>query len=81
MKASDESCILSTMHFVSNQAKQYNMSPILTFDQPLYWKRIKIQTNEDNTSPLKEIILRLGGLHTSMSFLGAIGHLMTSSGK
>ena len=29
MKLSDESCILSTMHFVTEQAKHYNMSPTL----------------------------------------------------
>ena len=80
MKSSDESCILSTMHFVTDQAKRYDSSPILTFDQPLYWKGIEIQQNENDSSPLKEIVFRLGGLHTSMSFLGSIGHLMTSTG-
>ncbi len=80
MKSSDESCILSTMHFVAEQAKRYSMSPILTFDQPLYWKGIEIQHSEDNSSVLKKIVLRLGGLHTTMSFLGSIGHIMTSSG-
>ena len=80
MKSSDESYILSTMHFVTEQARRYNTSPILTFDQPLYWKGVEIQQSLDDTSPLKEILLRLGGVHTSMSFLGSIGHLMTSSG-
>ena len=31
-------------------------------------------------SPLREIILVLGGFHTEMSFLGAIGSLMAGSG-
>ena len=55
------------------------MSPILTFDQPLYWKGIETQLSKDDTSVLKKIAFRLGGLHTTMSFLGSIGH-MTSSG-
>ena len=55
-------------------------TPILTFDQPLFQKALDIITNEEVDSPLKSIILRLGGLHTCMSFLGAIGHLMSSSG-
>eukprot|EP00794_Sanderia_malayensis_P020950 gene20950-23000_t len=80
MKSSDESCIMSTMHFVAEQAERYNMSPILTFDKPLYWKGIEIQLSEDDSSVLKKIVLRLGGLHTTMSFLGSIGHIMTSSG-
>ena len=36
--------------------------------------------NKDDTSPLKDIVFRLGGLQTSMSFLGSIEHFMTSSG-
>ena len=66
-------------HFVTEQAKCYNMSPILTFDQPLYWKGIEIQLSEDDINVLKKIVFRLGGLHTTMSFLGSIGHIMTSS--
>ncbi|WAR21610.1 hypothetical protein MAR_015584 [Mya arenaria] len=31
-------------------------------------------------SDLNNIVLRLGGFHTEMSFLGAIGHLMAGSG-
>ena len=31
-------------------------------------------------SDLSKIVLRLGGFHTEMSFLGCIGHLMASSG-
>ena len=80
MKSTDYSCILSTMHFVSNQAQKYNKSPILTFDQPLYWKALEIQMSEDDSSCIKHIVLLLGGFHTCMSFLGSIGHLMTGSG-
>ena len=35
MKSSNESCVLPTM-YVSNQAKQYNVDAISTFNQPLY---------------------------------------------
>ena len=45
MKSSNESCILSTKYFVSNQAKQYNVDAILTFDLPLNWKALEIQNN------------------------------------
>ena len=80
MKASDESCILSTMHFVCEQAKKY-VTLILTFDQPLYWKGIKIQMNEDDTRELKRIFFRLSGLHTEMSFSGAVAGLLNSSSR
>ena len=52
----------------------------MTFDQPLYQKAYEIQRKESENSELKRIVLRLGGLHTCMSFLGSIGHFMSSSG-
>ena len=80
MKSSNESCIYSTMIFISQQSKKFNTSPILTFDQPLWWKSVAIQNSEPPDSELKAIVLRLGGLHMQMSFMGAMGHLMSGSG-
>ncbi len=39
-----------------------------------------IVKSEPEESDLRGIVLRLGGFHTEMSFLGCIGHLMGSSG-
>ena len=39
-----------------------------------------IVESEPEESDLRGIVLRLGGFHTEMSFLGSIGHLMDSSG-
>lgn len=39
-----------------------------------------IVASESHDSAIKSIVLRLGGLHLEMSFLGSIGHLMASSG-
>lgn len=36
--------------------------------------------SEKETSFLRKIVLRLGGFHTLMSFLGSLGHLMGGSG-
>jgi hypothetical protein len=80
MNPSEPSCIFSTMQFVSKQASRYKCSPILTFDQPLYWKAFTIRENEEHSSPLKRIILRLGGFHMTMSYLGAVGHIMNGTG-
>ena len=46
LKANDETCIFSTMHFIVGQAKKYNADPILTFDQSLYQKSYEIQWKE-----------------------------------
>ena len=80
MNASDMSCIYSTLYFVCRQAKQCGVTPILTFDQPLYWKASMIQLVESTGSCVKSAVIILGGLHLQMSFLSSIGHLMGGSG-
>ena len=56
------------------------MIPIITFDQPLYWKASEIIANAPDNSHLKEIVLLLGCFHTLMNFLGAVGYLMNGTG-
>ena len=80
MSSSDPSCIYSTLHFVSSHAKRYNSIPIITFDQPLWWKAFQIILQENEGSDLKSIVVRLGGFHTQMSFLESIGFLMNGYG-
>ena len=80
MDPSDLTCIYSTLKFVCAEAKRLGVSPILTFNQSLWRKAILITSGEPQSSNLREIVLRLGGLHMEMSFLGCIGHLMAGSG-
>ncbi|CAG2232857.1 unnamed protein product [Mytilus edulis] len=39
-----------------------------------------IVQNEPTTSSLKSLVLKLGGFHAEMSFVGSIGYLMSGSG-
>ena len=80
MEPSNMTCIYSTLIFISEQAKHYSKTPIVTFDQPLWWKALMIVANEPQQSHLKSIVLRPGGLHIQMSFLDCIGYLMACSG-
>ena len=80
LNPSDESCIYTTLHFVCKEAHKNKCTPILTFDQPLYWKAMMLIQNEPKDSPLKSLVLKLGGFHTEMSFVGCIGYLMSGSG-
>ena len=80
MNPSDLSCINSTLHFICEQSGKNNVTPVVTFDQPLFWKATTIINNSPVTSPLRKVVLRLGGFHTEMSFLGSIGHIMMGSG-
>lgn len=80
LSPSSATCLYSTMLYIARQSLQYDNTPVLTFDQPLYWKSRLIIESEPPASPLKKIVLMLGGFHMKMSFLGSIGHLMTGSG-
>lgn len=76
----DPSCILSTLNFILEHAEIHNCQPIITFDQPLYYKSVIIISNSEENSPLRKIVVRLGTFHTEMSYLGAIGQIMSGSG-
>ena len=73
------SCIYSTLKCVSSQAGKYNVTPGLTFDQPSYWKAPTKIRSQPTDNALKDVVLRLGGFHMEMSFLGSIGNLMAGS--
>jgi hypothetical protein len=72
----DVNCILSTLIFIEEQATAMNVpEPCITFDQPLFVKALDIVL----AKKLK-LVVRLGGFHTALSFLGSIGNLMRGSG-
>ena len=80
MNPSDLSCIYSTLKFVAKQCDKLQATPVITFDQPLYWKAYNIAVNKPEDIDIKRVTVRLGAFHTEMSFLGAIGKLMKNSG-
>ena len=80
MNPSDNTCVYSTLKFISEHAQTHNIhTPIVTFDQPLWWKAYNLIQTEPTASAIRNVIVRIGGLHTEMSFIGAIGHLMAES--
>ena len=80
MNPNDPSCIFSTLLHVLREAEKTRSVPILTYDQPLFWKALLIVQSLPSTSPLKKIIFRLGAFHSIMSFQACIGHIMTGTG-
>ena len=80
LNPNDMSCVYSTLRFVATECKRHEVTPILTFDQPLWWKGQLIIANEPAGGDLHALILRLGGYHAEMSFLGCIGSVMAASG-
>jgi hypothetical protein len=72
----DVNCIFSTLVFIENQAKIMNIPcPCVTFDQPLFVKAMDIALAKK-----LNVVIRLGGFHVILSFLGSIGILMKGSG-
>ncbi|KAK3104785.1 hypothetical protein FSP39_010049 [Pinctada imbricata] len=80
MNPSDITCVYSTMLFICQQASKQSSTPVLTFDQPLYWKAKMISHKCEPGDPVRNIVLRIGGFHLKMSYLGCIGHIMSGSG-
>ena len=80
MYSGDKTCILSTLEFICGLASKHHLAPVVTFDQPLYWKAAEIILDSPQCSHLKSIVLLLGGFHTFMNLLGAIGTLMDGTG-
>ena len=67
---SDYTCLYSTLLYVIDQSKKLGMiTPCVTFDQPLWFKAKSL-----------DIVVCLGGFHTLMSFVGAVGSLIVGSG-
>ena len=79
MKPSDPDTMLTAMMRVKELTAQTGQTfSILTCDQQLY--RVAVQISWDQPETFKDMYLRLGGMHALMSFVGAIGSLMTESG-
>ena len=77
---SDPTCVRSTLEYLSDHARHHGVTPVITFDQQLWWVAFMIVESQPADSPLHQIVLILGGFHTEMSFLGTIGSLMAGSG-
>ena len=76
LNPSDETCVYSTLLYIQSQAERLNIpTPCITFDQPLWPKAVEIIKAKS-----LNIVCRLGGFHTMMSFMGSIGSMMKSSG-
>jgi len=43
---SDTTCAYSILNYIQEHSHQYGVTPIITFDQPLWWKALMIVANE-----------------------------------
>ncbi len=57
MSGSSDTSINSTLVFIATQAKKkYGFTPIVTFDQQLWWKAMQIIENASLQCPVREMI-------------------------
>jgi len=62
--------------YVSDQAKSLGLpTACIRFDQPLYIKALNVTLKAQ-----LYVVVRLGGFHTLMSFMGSLGHVMCGCG-
>ena len=80
LNPSDMSTIYTALVFAQKEASLYNRSYcIVIFDQPLFIKAVDIV----HASPeLRDsMLVRLGGLHLTFSYMGSDGYIMSESGQ
>ena len=80
MYSGDKMYILWTLHYICKLANEQNVTPIVTFDQPLFWKASEIKNEATDQSAVRNVVFLLGSFHTLMNLIGAIGTLMDGSG-
>ena len=79
LNPSDLSTIYTAIKFAQKEATLYNRDYcLITFDQPLFVKAVDIVSASDDLAG--SVIIRLGGLHMTFSFMGSDGYIMSDSG-
>ena len=77
---SDMSTIYTALMFAQKEASLFNGSHcIVTFDQPLFIKTVDIV--DASAELCYSVIVRLGGLHMTFSYMGSDGYIMSGSGQ
>lgn len=75
LKSEDYSALYTTLIDCINKGREKGMTAIIYFDQPLWFKAMKIKKSLD-----LPVVVMLGDFHKVFSFLSAIGYIMKGSG-
>ncbi|GBM54180.1 hypothetical protein AVEN_64526-1 [Araneus ventricosus] len=80
LQPSNPTLIKTCLRFAAEKFRKRQQSCIVTFDQPLFIKAMDIVSQADEIDELSKVIVRLGGFHLLMSYMGAVGKIMGGSG-
>lgn len=79
MAATDPSSLYTALRFARKRCDDYKQKTcVVTFDLPLFLMAMDIVNGCGGKLPF--VVVRLGGFHLRMSFMGAVGALMGGSG-
>ena len=80
LNPSDLSTIYTALQFANNEISLHNKQYcIVTFDQPIFIKAVDIVWASQDL--FQSVIVRLGGLHMTFSFMESDGHINSGSGQ
>lgn len=79
---SNPTTLHTSLHYALQETKNLAQATcFVTYDQPLYLKARTIVAQLEISNPkFRNVVIRLGGFHMLMSYLGAIGYTMAGSG-
>lgn len=79
---SSHDAVFTVLKFAADEIQKTEQTIcFVTFDQPLYSKARAITGSSNACNrDLSNVVVRLGGFHLLMSFMGAIGNIMMGSG-
>lgn len=78
---SNLSTIFTSLLEAARDCKKHKQNTcFVTFDQPLFSKASRIVALSEPDGELQSVVVRLGGFHLLMSFMGAVGNIMAGSG-
>jgi len=81
LPATDSKSIYTALKLAADECRsRSDRFCFVTFDQPLYIIAVDIVAACGPTEELSSVVVRLGGFHLLMSFLGSIGSIMEGSG-
>ncbi|GBM25279.1 hypothetical protein AVEN_45913-1 [Araneus ventricosus] len=79
--ANDYHTIYTTLlYFLKDSLKYGHNTCVITFDQPFYIKAKELVASSDENNEGSKIVVRVGGFHMCMTFLGTIGFIMAGRG-
>ncbi|KAE8743484.1 hypothetical protein FOCC_FOCC010907 [Frankliniella occidentalis] len=81
LEATNPTTICTALEYAAAESEAVKQkTTIVTFDHPLFMKTTEMVLAAAEGSPLKSIVISLGGFHLLMSFMHAISYLMAGSG-